>query len=299
MKNAIKRILLIDGNHLIYRAFFKFKGLRTLDGKATSVVYGGPYILESIIRRLGPDKVMVVFDHGRSDFRKGILPDYKQRESKLGEDKDDFFRQRDELVKLLIAMGLTVFRVQGYEADDIIAYLSKVYYKMGWDNIIVSADKDFVQLINTTTLLYNVNKGVLIDELNCKEHYGYTVRQCVDYLSICGDESDHIPGYPGIGPATATKLFDKFGSVRKFLRSSEPMGKIDKEKLKLIHERNRKLIDLNYFLRHVLVPENIKPINSKANFNKSHVMDICMDNQINSFIKPQFINTFINLSHEK
>lgn len=286
------RVAFIDGNHLIYRAFFKFPRLKTLDGKPTSIIYGGPYILESLLRRIAPDKVIIVFDHSRSEFRKGLLPDYKQRESKLGVDKESFFQQRTELMELLTYMGLQVYQVKGYEADDIIAHLVKRYYKKGWESMIVSADKDFVQLINDRVLLFNVAKGIIIDKANCKRYYGYEPKHCVDYLCLCGDSSDNIKGYPGIGPKRAEALLNEYGSVRKFLKSDKKFGKVNRVMLKEIYETNRKLIDLMYFLRHVINPKDIVPINNEVNINMKKLEEICSVNQINFFRKPQFMKTF-------
>lgn len=295
----MSRILLIDGNHLIYRAFFKFKGLKTLDGKQTSVVYGGPYILESIIRKFGPDKVIVVFDHGRSKFRTNLHTTYKERESKLGEDKEDFFRQRDELMKLLQAMGLLVYRPEGYEADDVITHLAVEYYRKGWDTIIVSADKDFVQLINDGITMYNVSKNVVVTKENCQQHYEYTPRQCVDYLCLVGDDSDNIPGYPGIGPKKAMQFLEKYGSIKKFLRTGEKFSTIDNDKLSKLYDLNQLLIDLMYFKRKHTKEEEIIPLNPNPELNRKKLANICFDNQINTFTKPQFLNTFINLYNGK
>lgn len=294
-----KRILLVDGNHLIYRAYYKFSGLRTLDGKQTSIIYGAPYILESIIRRLGADKVFVVFDHSRSKFRTNLLPDYKKRDSKLGDNKEDFYDQRDELMKLLMAFGITVFQPKGYEADDVIGYLTQQYYKMGWEVVIVSGDKDFVQLINKRVLLYNVNKGKMVDESNCYSNYSYTPKQCVEYLSICGDSSDKIPGYRGMGPKTAEKLFNNFGSVKKFLKSTDTMGKINKEVLSGVYDLNRKLIDIMYFVRKELNPKEMEPINKAPEISEKKLKGICRENQINSFLKVQFFKTYQNLYNGK
>lgn len=298
-QNMLKRVLLVDGNHLIYRAHFKFSGLRTLDGKPTDVIYGAPYILESIIRRFGPDKVIVVFDHSRSEFRKSLLPDYKKRESKLGEDKESFYFQRDELIKLLSYLGLMVYQVNGYEADDIIAHLSKQFYKEGWETVIVSADKDFVQLINKSILLYNVNKGIMVDLFNCKMVYGYLPNQCVDYLSLRGDDSDNISGYPGIGEKRALQFISQFGSIKKYLKNPKKFGKLDADKLRGVYELNRKLIDLMYFLRHSLIPSDIIPKNPNPEFDLKELKGICAEYQINSFLKIQFIKTYQNLYNGK
>ena len=293
------RVLIVDGNHLIYRAYFKFNNLKTLDGKSTSILYGSPYILESIIRKLAPDKVIVVFDHSRSKFRMGLLKNYKQRESKLGDNKEAFHAQKDELMYLFQAFGLEVYHVKGYEADDIIAHLAKVYYRKKHEVIILSADKDFVQLINKGISMYHVSKGILVEQDNCKDAYDYLPNQCVDFLCLCGDSSDKIDGYPGIGPKRAMKLLTEHGSVRKFIKSDAAFGKVDKERLGIIYERNRKLIDLMYFLRKQLNPKDIESLNPNAKLNMDDLREICAVNEINSFTRIQFLKTFKNLSDGK
>lgn len=291
------RLVLIDGNHLIHRAFWKFKNLKTFEGIPTSVLYGGPYILESLIRKLSPEKLVVVFDDERSQFRKNLLPGYKERESRLGDLKENFHDQKDTLIELLISMGIQVYKPKGYEADDVIAYLTKVYYRNNWEVVIASADKDFVQMINKDITMYHVSKGIIIDEFNAKDFFGYTPKQCVDYLSILGDASDKIPGYPGIGPKKAEKFFLDFKSVRKFLNSDAKIGKLDKDELRRIWELNVKLIDLMYFIRNVLDPDKMVPLNEEPFMDMDKLKELCRMYEINTFLKPQFLNTFKRLTH--
>ena len=278
--------------------------LRTLDGVKTSVIYGMPYVAESLIRRLGPDEVVVVFDGGRSTFRMGLLPSYKDRDKKLGFDASDFHRMKDEGKKLFMALGLKVVHQKYMEADDLIAMIARRYSQKEWEVVIVSADKDFNQLImpSVTGLhgavsVFNVTKNKMLDDLNLKQLYGYSPEQTVDYLALTGDKSDRIDGYPGIGPTRATKMLEQYGSVKAFLKSGDKFGKVDNEKLREIWKRNKKLIDLKYFYRKFLMKGAIPYVNPNAEFDLKLLQSICGMYEINSFLKPQFINTFKNLGN--
>jgi len=287
-----KKLLIFDGNHLAYRAFYKFSNLRTLDKVNTSIVYGMPYIAESIIRRLSPDKVFLTFDGGRSKFRLDVLPSYKERDKKLGFDAEDFFRQKDLGKEIFKAFGIQVAQKKHYEADDLIAMITRRYVDNGYQIIIVSGDKDFNQLISEKVNVYNVSKNKAYSVDNCKEELGYEPEQCVDYLTLLGDKSDNIPGYPGIGPVKAVQFLEEFGSIKEFLNSTAKFGKVDKEKLEEIWKRNKKLIDLKYFYRRFLRTESIPWENPDATMDLDKLRKICGANEINSFLKPQFINTF-------
>jgi len=303
----MNRIVIFDGNHLAYRAYYKFGNLKTIDGERTGVIYGMPYVAESLIRKLGPDKVAVVFDGGRHKSRIKILPEYKRRDPKLGFDRDDFYRQKDIGLEIFKALGLRVAWKKGFEADDIIAQITRRYYSKGWEVVIVSADKDFHQLLRPfnenedgggPVMMYNVSKGKMIDEYTLRLIYKYKPNQCVDFLCLTGDKSDNISGYPGIGEKRALKFLDEFGSIKNFLKDDGLIfGKMDKQKLKKVYRRNRKLIDLKYFYRNYLIKESIHWVNLGL-FDEVNLREICNKYEINTFLKSQFINTFKNLQSE-
>lgn len=296
------RIVIFDGNHLAYRAYYKFANLKTLDGVKTSIIYGMPYIAESLIRRLSPNEVAVVFDGGKSNFRMRLLPTYKVREKKLGFDVEDFRRQKDVGRDIFMSLGLSVAVKEHTEADDIIAMITRRFSVGEWDVIIVSGDKDFNQLItfpvrgmNGEVIVYNTSKGRQFEYNTLEKEVGYRPEQCVDYLSLVGDKSDHIDGYPGIGPMKALLLLEKYGSVGEFLKSGDKFGKVDRVKFLEIWKRNKKLIDLKYYYRKFLKKETI-PWLYQEGINLDKFKKICSTYEINSFLKPQFINTFKNIS---
>lgn len=281
--------MVLDGNHIAYRAYYKFKNLKTVDGLNTAIVFGVPRIIENLIRTSKyPDRVIATFDGGRSKNRMAIHPEYKKRDQKLGFDREDFIRQKTEVMYTLGHLGLEVAFKGDMEADDIIAMIvrrNKNYHKT-----IVSGDKDFNQLVDDTTVVYNSNKRMVLTKDNMKEHTGYHPHQCVDFLSLWGDSSDNIPGYPGIGEKRAAKLLEKFGSIKGFLASDDSFGKTDKNKLKELHKLNKKLIDLRYYYRKHLMHEKIPYLDIPNNMEQFEMA--CKINETNSFLKPQFINTF-------
>lgn len=293
-----KTLIILDGNHLAHRAYHKFPNLKTFDGVNTSVVYGIPYIIESLIRKFAPDKAMIALDGGRSSFRKGLLPSYKEREQKLGFDKEDFYRQRDDAVRFLSCLGIDVVHQRGQEADDLITMVALRYYRRGWKVIIISGDKDFNQLIGEhdsggIISVFNTGKGILIELSNAIEILGYHPNQCVDYLSLIGDHSDNIPGYPGIGEIRGIKFIQQFGSIRKYLKLNQQFGKLDNNKLKEVWQLNTKLIDLKYFYRKFLIKDEV-PL-KKGVFDEKLLGNLCHEFEMNSFLKPQFINTYKKL----
>ena len=300
-----KKLVIFDGNHLAYRAFYKFANLKTLDGVRTAVIYGMPYVAESLIRRLSPDEVVVVFDGGRSQFRLDLLPTYKQRDQKLGFDKADFYRQRDVGMELFQAMGLRIVQKRYFEADDLIAMVARRYANANWNVTIVSGDKDFNQLIQQScnylpTLfgeisIYNTGKAKYYTYRNLEKELGYRPEQTVDYLSLLGDKSDKIPGYPGIGPVKASQLLKEYGSIQNFLKSDDKFGKVDKVELKKVWKLNRKLIDIKYFYRKFLIKEEIPWVYPNYGFDLDKLKILCGSYEINSFLKPQFIKTFKKL----
>lgn len=290
----MRRALVIDGNHVTYRAYYKFKNLKTIGGINTSIVFGIPRILESLVRKFDyPDKVIVVFDGKKSKYRLGILPEYKQRDQKLGFDREDFIRQRQEAMDALGFLAVPVVYHKNYEADDLIALLTRRLPK--YHITIVSGDKDFNQLISETIDVYNVNKGKLLTLDNAYKELGYRADQTVDFLSLWGDSSDNISGYPGIGEVRAKKFLEQFGSIKEFLKGDEKFGKTDKILLKEIAFRNKKLIDLKYYYRKNLLKSKIPYYSNNKDIDLSAFKRFCAINETNSFLKPQFINTFKKL----
>ena len=294
-----KTALIVDGNNNLFRAFYKFTGMRTQQGSSTSCIYGFPYIIRKVINKFKPDIAYMVFDGGKSEHRLKVLPNYKNREKKIGFDYDDFIRQKDMVMEIMYNMGCYVIQERHTETDDWIMVLTRKLKKQGYGVIILSADKDFHQLLCDGVMQYAPTKDLKITHKNVKRHYGYEANQCVDYLCIDGDSSDKIPGYPGMGEKRIADFFSKFSSINEYLASDESIKILDKKKLEVIYKRNRKLIDLSYFYRKHLRKKKIPYMFGKEpKVSIKYVSRLCRKQNINTFLEPDFLTPFKSLKHE-
>ena len=285
------RLMLVDGENLLYRVFYKFGGLTSKDGTPSECIYGLPYVLRSLLTKLKPNRVIVAFDGGRDSSRLEKLPGYKDREKRLGFDFTSFSSQKGVLMALLPSLNCQVVYARGFEADDLIYLLTRKY--ADWDITIVSGDKDFHQLISDTISIYYPNKEIILTGKNLKHYFEYTPKECVDYLCLIGDKSDKIPGVPGIGPKRARQFLDKWGSIKAYLDS----GSNEYPKLtKGLYRLNKYLIDLRYF--YILQRKNFRKLGitkSSGGINLIEVAKISRKYNINTFVKTDFIDGFKRL----
>jgi DNA polymerase-1 len=267
--------------------------MKSRKGESTACIYGFPYIIRRIFEKYNPSDAYIVFDGGRDQHRKDILPNYKQREPKLGFDRDNFYAQRDVVMDLCRHLGLKVVRGEKFEADDLMYALSR---KIKGNKVIISADKDFHQMIDTDTVIYNPGKDVELNTHTYEHHIGYKLSYALDYLILNGDDSDKIPGYPKVGPKTALKFLDKYGSIERYLESGETFKPIDNTLFKEIYTRNNALINLRYhYLKYFRKLEIPYYINDKPIFNVMEIAKICKLYSITTFIKPEFMEPFQKL----
>ncbi|WP_042202553.1 DNA polymerase I [Paenibacillus camerounensis] len=226
------KLILIDGNNIIYRAFFAMPPLTNTAGQQTNAVYGFTTMLLRLIEEHKPSHMIVAFDAGKITFRHEGYEDYKGGRQKTPPELSEQF----PLLKgLLRDLGVPQFEINGYEADDIIGTISREADAAGREVMIVSGDKDMLQLASEHTTIALVRKGVTEVELygpqQIREKYDLTPEQIIDLKGLMGDASDNIPGVPGVGEKTALKLLHQFGSVESVLAGTgELKGKM-KEKL--------------------------------------------------------------------
>ena len=215
----MRRYLLIDGHSIIYRSYYAFirKPLRNSKGFNTSAVYGFLNTLRSIAKRFKPEYMAVMFDTGKKTFRHDRYESYKATRKPP---PDDLLPQIPIIKRLVNAMGIKVFELEGYEADDLLATFSRVLTKSG-EVYIITFDKDLLQLVDDKRFVVNPYGGNLYDAESIRKIYGINPKQVVDLLAIMGDASDNIPGIPGFGPKRARKLIEKYGSIEDAI-ASEP-----------------------------------------------------------------------------
>lgn len=294
----MKKQLIIDGNNLLHRAYHKFKNMKSKEGQNTSILFGFPFILKSLIDLNKPSGVLVVFDGGRSKIREEVLPDYKKREKKPDFDYDDFTFQKEELKKLLTHLCIPHTEIPGNEADDIIWYYARNFKRKGEHSFIVSTDKDFNQILSKNVSIWHPWKNKRITHKNVELIYGYTPEQCVDYLILDGDKSDHIPGYPGVGPKTALKFINNYGSIKEYLYTEgvKEDKKIKKKELEKLFLQNRIVIDLRLYLRRYMDKSIIKIHHpAKAEINVPEIRYYESKYNITSFNNKRFITAFQKL----
>lgn len=286
------KYLLIDGNNILHRAYHQYKNMRSSDGKPSGVVFGAPYILWSLIRNHKPTDVLVVFDGGRDKNRLAVHPEYKKRQPKADFDYEDFISQKTDVQRIFECLGVKMAFKKGLEADDIIWLYARRLSRKG-QVMIVSTDKDFVQLIDKNISLWNPWKNERISHLNYHKHYKFSPAQCVDYLILDGDKSDNIPGYKGVGEKTAIKFLNDYTSIENYLSDDKLADKkIKKELLVDIYKRNKLLIDIKFFCKTTKLKLTDIPIIKPEKINKKELALVCSDYDINLFSKDDFILTY-------
>lgn len=220
-----KKVVLIDGNSVAYRAFFALPLLNNDKGIHTNAVYGFAMMLEKILKEEKPTHILVAFDAGKTTFRHETFGDYKGGRQKTPPELSEQFPYLRELLK---AHGIAQYELENYEADDIIGTLSKQAEENNFEVRIVSGDKDLTQLASEKTTVLVTRKGVTDIEKYTPEHikekYGLSPDQIVDMKGLMGDASDNIPGVPGIGEKTAIKLLKQYHSVENLLESVDQVS---------------------------------------------------------------------------
>ncbi|PYE55933.1 DNA polymerase I [Deinococcus yavapaiensis] len=209
-------VVLVDGHALAYRSYFAISSLTTSRGEPVQAVFGFARQLLRMLRN-GNQQVIVVFDAPAKTFRHEQFEDYKAGRAKTPEDLP---KQIDRIRKLVDLLGLQRFEMPGYEADDIIGSITRKAEKEGFEVRILTSDRDAYQLLDDRVRVIN-SKEELLGPAEILEKYGVTVKQWVDYRALTGDASDNIPGAKGIGPKTASKLLQDYGTLDKVLEEAQ------------------------------------------------------------------------------
>ncbi len=221
-----KRLVLIDGHAVAYRAFFALQrmDLRTKDGKATWAVYGFLRAILDVIKSYRPDCMAVAFDRAAPTFRHEDFADYKAHRKPM---PDELRPQMDLIRTIVRAFELPIYEIDGYEADDVIGTIAKQAGKEDYEVLIVTGDRDSFQLIDDRINVLWAKAGtelIRMDEAGVREKYGLSPAQIIEYKGLAGDASDNIPGVPGVGDKTATKLLQQWGTVENLLANVDQIG---------------------------------------------------------------------------
>ncbi len=214
-----KRMYLIDGYALLYRAHFAMirNPLITSTGFHTSALFGFVNTIFKLLREESPDYLVAVFDGKKKTFRHDMYKDYKATREKM---PDELQQQLSHLWRIVEAMGIPRLQIDGFEADDIIGTLALDSAKAGLNCIILSGDKDFMQLVTDEILLQTPVKGgesIIYGPAEVKERWGVPPEKIIDLFGLMGDSSDNVPGVPGVGEKTAVKLIGEYGDFENIL----------------------------------------------------------------------------------
>jgi DNA polymerase-1 len=242
----VSRLLIVDGHAYAYRAFHAIRELRAPDGRPTNAIYGFVKMLEKMRLVVSPTHLMVVWDGGLNAERLAALPAYKAQRPEM---PVDLRPQLAGIGDFLAAAGIASYRADGVEADDYIATLAR-QAGVGWNVVIASSDKDFMQLVSPQIGLLNPNDktGTIWGREQVFAKTGVAPEQIADWLALMGDAVDNIPGVPGVGPKTAAELLKQFGTIENLLAQ---LDEVKSEKLRAALRasagdvvRNQKLVRL-------------------------------------------------------
>jgi len=282
-----KELFLIDGSGFIFRAYYAMaysrqSGMTNPDGVEVSAVYGFTNMILKMLRDYNAPNIAVIFDAARKNFRNDIYPEYKANRDATPEDLVPQFPLIREATR---AFDLPALEVEGYEADDLIAAYARLALEIGKKVVVVSSDKDLMQLVRPGVRMLDPMKGKWIDEDGVFEKFGVTPDKVVDVQSLAGDSVDNVPGVPGIGVKTAAQLINEYGSLEELLERAGEI-KQPKRREKLINHADdarvsKKLVTLD---DHAPVPVPLSELNAH-NPDKPELMAFLESQAFNSIIK--------------
>ncbi|MGZ8502251.1 MAG: DNA polymerase I [Candidatus Limnocylindrales bacterium] len=237
----MERLMLLDGNGLIYRGYFALPPLTTSKGELVNAVFGFCSIVLRGFQDIRPDYVAVSFDLPGPTFRHERFADYKATRQRMPDDLRDQFPKVREIVK---ALRIPVYELTGYEADDVIGTLTVQAERDGLDTTIVTGDLDMLQLVTDRTRLMTTRSGVqntiIYDPARIDDRYGLKPSQMIDFKALKGDSTDNIPGVPGVGDKTAARLIQTFGDLEGLFERIDEVPQ-DKLRAALVEARQRVL----------------------------------------------------------
>jgi len=214
-KRLKQRFVVIDGHHLIHRAFYAIQNpLMTSSGEQTNAIFGFGSMLLNIIEHEKPDHIAMTFDEAAPTFRHDMHEDYKGTRKKA---PDELYAQIPRIRELVTAFNMPIYSKEGYEADDMMGTLAREAAELGMEAYIVTGDMDAMQLISPNISVVVPHKGykdpIIFDRQKVHDKYGIEPEQVVDYKALMGDSSDNIKGVEGIGPVGASKLLQLYGNL--------------------------------------------------------------------------------------
>ncbi len=225
------RLYVVDGMAFAFRSYFAIRNLRDSKGRPTNAVFGFARVLLKLLREEKPSHLALVFDAPGKKFRGDLYPEYKAHRDETPKDLIAQFPMIDRLVE---AFGFPVLRVPGVEADDVMGTLARRAEAQGLDTVLVTADKDLLQLVTDRTLVYDPNKGdsgIWYDRDGVKQRFGVGPEHVIEVLGLMGDTADNVPGVKGIGEKTAIKLLQRYKTLDGLYAHIDELKGKQKERL--------------------------------------------------------------------
>ncbi len=276
--NKKKRLILVDGSAYIFRAYYGLPPMNRADGTPINAVFGFTNMLVKLIEDYGNDKMIVIFDAARENFRNQIYPEYK---ANRGDAPDDLIPQFPLIRECVKSFNIPQLELEGFEADDLIATYVNLALKDQIETIIVSSDKDLMQLVSKDVTMLDPMKNKKIEISHVEEKFGVQPDKVIFIQALTGDKVDNIPGAPGIGPKTASQLINEFNDIDNLLKN---LDKIKQEKRRNILKEAKNDIKLSLELvtlkNDVKIPDNIEKIKTYNELKKEK-------NKVFEFLKEQ------------
>ncbi len=276
--NKKSRLILVDGSAYIFRAYYGLPPMNRADGTPINAVFGFTNMLVKLIEDYSDDKMIVIFDAARENFRNKIFPEYK---ANRGDAPDDLIPQFPLIRECVKSFNIPQLEIEGFEADDLIATYVSLAEKDKIETIIVSSDKDLMQLVRNDVTMLDPMKNKKIEIKDVEEKFGVKPDKVIFIQALTGDKVDNIPGAPGIGPKTASQLINEFNDIDGLIKN---LDKIKQEKRRNILSESENDIRLSLKLvtlkNDVKIPNGIKQIKTYNELKKEN-------NNIFKFLKEQ------------
>ena len=282
----MERLLILDSNSLLNRAFYAIPPLTNSEGIHTNAVYGFTNMLFKMKEEIKPDYIVAAFDRKGPTFRHKEFEEYKAGRKKMPPELAEQFPLIKEVLNLL---AINIYEIDGFEADDIIGTLAKFAESNGIEVFIVTGDRDALQLASDNINVVITKKGVTETAVYNREafeaEFGVTPTQYIDVKGLMGDKSDNIPGVPGVGEKTAFKLISTYGSMEGVLSNiNEISGKKLKENLETYSEQAIFSKKLATIMTEVPIEFDLEDIKSQENYNREELKKLFFKLQMKSLL---------------
>ncbi|KKP62825.1 MAG: polymerase protein [Candidatus Roizmanbacteria bacterium GW2011_GWC2_34_23] len=284
----MKTLLLIDGNAIMHRAYHALPPFKAADGTPTNVVYGYLSMLNKVVTDFKPDYLISCFDTPKATFRNKLFKEYQSQRPKID---DDFIIQIPLVKQAVDAAGIERMEKDGFEADDLIGTITRIFETNKFRVVILTGDKDIFQLITDNVFVAAPQLGLanikIFDRSEVEKKLDVSPNQIIEYKALVGDPSDNYPGASGIGPKTASKLIHQFGTVEQIYKD---IDKVESEKVKEILKKEKDSVYLSKKLATIMtdveIDLNIDKLKFKG-FNKK-LIEFLTQYQMNTLIKRIF-----------